>query len=85
MKLSRTSKKDSEATPPTIQKTDDEWRRGADAGSVRSAPQGGHRKGLHRRVLGLPRRRHLSVRGVSGPAVQLRHQVRIGQWMAQLF
>jgi peptide-methionine (R)-S-oxide reductase len=27
MKLSRTSKKDSEATPPTIQKTDEEWRR----------------------------------------------------------
>ena len=27
MKLSRTSKKDSEATPPTVQKTDEEWRR----------------------------------------------------------
>ena len=46
--------------------------------------QPGHRAGLHRRVLGLPRRRHLPLRRLRRAAVLVRDQVRVGHRLAQL-
>ena len=46
--------------------------------------RGRHRAGVHRRVLGLSRRRHLRVRVLWRAAVLLGHEVRVGHGLAEL-
>ena len=67
-----------------IEKTDDGVGGRALAGAVPGAAPGRHRAGVHRQVLGLPRRRHLPLRGVRRRAVRRGHQVRLGHRVAEL-
>ena len=67
-----------------IEKTDAEWRGAAVARAVPGAAAGGHRAGLHREVLGLPRRRRVPLRRVRRRAVRRVDQVRLRHRLAEL-
>ena len=64
--------------------TEDELRERLTPDAVRGHPEGRHRAGVHRRVLGLPRPRHLPLHRLRRAAVQLRHQVRLRHGLAEL-
>ena len=71
-------------TEREIELTDEQWRQRLTPGAVRGAAPPRDRAAVHRRVRRRQGRRHLSLRRLRRRAVQLRHQVRVGDRLAEL-